>query len=745
MVVLAEQPDFLALSKSVAHDLVILINIIDFDAAIEELGYGMRHQVRQVRIPYAEALVRNQFAHHGLHGLKVRSVGVLALHHMFHRSTTEHVMHIHIFVVSSAHSTIEAVTIGSHGNLLELAAAQENRHGSKTGGGHCIVGIVGKKGRKGKEMEGNKRQPKGNTKRHPRFQFFPTRLAKDNLHFLHKYLAACEMSFVAAMNQTATAAAKTKTGVNGEEVLTESGVGDMRVSLFAMLNRNLSATYIAEQVSAAPAEYLEDLLVMAVQTRDIRGGKGERALFYAMVEALWTRAPAAVEALIPLIPEYGCWRDLWELHVRIEGLRPAIETAVSRQWVQDTLRVGGHSSLLAKWLPREGSKTYPGLAKQFANLLYPNIPPRHRMAAYRKAVAAANRMLGTVEIKMCGGSWSEIEPAHVPGRCFHIRHAALQNYTLKKIPGHKKRRVIHEERVGTEDRRTCATTVKQFLEKVVAGKATIKGSHVVQPHELVYEVIMGMHRWGGTGEEELKVAEAQWLSIRNAAAAAGGFGKAVPMCDFSGSMEGTPMHVSLALGILISETNHAAFRDHILTFDSDPCWHSFHALNSLQSKVEAVYGKCGQGLSTDFYKACMLILDRMKEAGVPAGEEPEDLIVLTDMGWDAAHKGHAGYGSDRYSKNHDPWKGQVAKIRDAFTAAGYRSPRIVIWNLRADYKDFHAAAEDDGVVMISGWSPNILNALQKDGVQTRTPLEALRAVLDAPRYSAVREAAAAAV
>ena len=77
-------------------------------------------------------------------------------------------------------------------------------------------------------------------------------------------------------------------------------------------------------------------------------------------------------------------------------------------------------------------------------------------------------------------------------------------------------------------------------------------------------------------------------------------------------------------------------------------------------------------------------------------------------------------------------------IRDKFADHGYTAPRIVIWNLRAEYKDFHAAAEDEGVVMISGWSPAILTALTKNGVETRTPLEALRAVLDAPRYDPVR-------
>lgn len=535
------------------------------------------------------------------------------------------------------------------------------------------------------------------------------------------------MAFLAAMN-----ASNTKAGVNGEEVLTEAGVGDVRVSLFTMLNRTLEASYIASSIASAPAAFLEDFLVMAMQTRDIRGGKGERDLFYAMFEALYLRVPAAVEVLVPLVPEYGCWRDLWKLHARLPALRPAIHAKVRAQWTEDSVRL--EKSLLAKWLPREGSKTYPGLATTLAKVLFPTIPYMGRMIHYRKTVAAANRALNTVEVKMCEGSWASIEPAHVPGRCFKIRSAALHNQSLEKrtgCHGTQKRRSTGAERVGSEDRRQCAAATRAFLERALAGKATIKGAHVVQPHELVQDVLWSHCEWSES------VAEAQWLAIRDATLKAGGFGKAVAMCDFSGSMAGTPMLVSLALGILISETNHVAFRDHILTFDEDPQWHSFVDQTSLKSKVKTVHDKCGHGLSTDFYKACMLILDRMKAAAVPTGEEPEDLIVLTDMGWDAAHGPHAPQSG--YSTNRKPWKGQVAKIRAAFVAEGYNAPRIVIWNLRAAYKDFHAAAEDEGVVMISGWSPNVLTALQ-DGVQMRTPLEALRATLDDPRYNAVRKA-----
>ena len=257
---------------------------------------------------------------------------------------------------------------------------------------------------------------------------------------------------------------------------------------------------------------------------------------------------------------------------------------------------------------------------------------------------------------------------------------------------------------------------------------------MVLPHELVEQAL----QYNAT-RNVLDINQGQWESIKEETLLLGGLGKCVPLCDFSGSMNGVPKLVSLALGILVSEINHPAFRDHILTFDAEPSWHSFIGKKTLKAKLDSVRGYLGVGLNTDFYRACMKVLDKMKQGRVPVGEEPEDLLVLTDMGFDAA--------SNPHNDTNIVWKTQLEKIRDAFRIAGeelwgvgngWRPPRIVIRNLRAEYKDFHAKADQDGVVQLSGWSPSILKALQKEGVKVATPYEGLRIILDDERYDPVR-------
>jgi hypothetical protein len=131
----------------------------------------------------------------------------------------------------------------------------------------------------------------------------------------------------------------------------------------------------------------------------------------------------------------------------------------------------------------------------------------------------------------------------------------------------------------------------------------------------------------------------------------------------------------------------------------------------------------------------------MIEWKVPVDEAPEDLIVITDMGFDAASSPRSS------SSTLSAWETQLVRIRREFQEAGeslwgnscgWKPPRIVIWNVRAEYKDFHAKADEEGVVQLSGWAPSMLKALQTGGVKVQTPYEGMRCILDDTRYDAVR-------
>jgi len=543
------------------------------------------------------------------------------------------------------------------------------------------------------------------------------------------------MAFVQAINSL-------KLGVNGADVYTEVGVGDDRVSLFTMLNRGLEAEYIQGHVDKIHAKndtkWMQDLWVMAFQTRDIRGGKGERKLFYQLIEALYQVNPVETEKMLSLVPEYGCWRDLWEIWQRIPALESAILELVHHTYMKSVnyMRLGPSKEmgLLAKWLPREKSKTFPGLAKKIAQHIYRSeLVPNKQMMYYRTMCSEMNRALKTVEVNMCGKTWAQISPDAVPGRCLKIHDAAFLNEPTKKQKACGDELRFPDD----EDRMECRAHFQEFVEGLKAGTKKAHGANVVLPHELVVKTENYT-----TSSDQHAIIQAQWDAIREETVKGSGLGKSVAMCDFSGSMSGTPLEISKALGILISEITHPAFRDHILTFDAVPQWHSFVGKKTLKAKLASIKG-CGQGLNTDFYKACQCIITRMVQNKVPVGEEPEDLIVITDMGFDEASTSHSCSSSSTLSA----WETQLVRIRREFQEAGeqlwgkgcsWTLPRIVIWNVRAEFKDFHAKADQEGVVQLSGWAPSMLKALQTGGVKVQTPYEGMRCILDDARYDAVR-------
>lgn len=544
-------------------------------------------------------------------------------------------------------------------------------------------------------------------------------------------------------------------GSKGSDVYTVAGVGDERVALSTLLVRGAEESLVRGGMNAILAkddqQWLEDAFVLAFQTRDIRGGKGERKVSEVMWAALLAhpRSRELALNLLDLIPEYGCWRDLFSLADKevdpcISFHGSAIHSMVVRQLLVDekAMAEGRKVSLLAKWMPRE--ERFAKQAKELARRLSP-MEKRlcRRLASYRKRVAALNRYLNTVEIAMCGDDWDKIAPGKVPGRAVQKYNKAFLNQTI----GHGGE-LRHPD---DEKRMACREHFQEHYAKAARGEAVVHGADTVFPHELIKKVV----RRGCVAAEKDSIC-AVWNSMVAKAREGGGLGRSLAMCDFSGSMQSssngdTPYWVSMALGLLISEVTTDEFKDTFLTFDSVPTMHTLPK-GDIFERVASISDSLAQGTSTDFQKAMELVLQRLKATRCVYGKEPENLIVLTDMAWDAAcgSSQSSSFTGNRY-RHHvktEEWQTHVEAIRESFKRAGedlwgegmgWKMPTIVIWNISADCTDFHATADTEGVIMLSGWSPSLFKVLQTDGVVSWTPLQALRAQLDDARYDPVRQ------
>lgn len=540
-------------------------------------------------------------------------------------------------------------------------------------------------------------------------------------------------------------------GVKGSDIYTTTGDPRLDLSIKCVRGSGDLKDSIKNVLALNTQQATEDAFVLAFHARNIRGGKGERQVFYDLFHELSAFNPDISMALLDLIPHYGCWDDLFVLATHESAaykLREAILDLTARQLRTDKF-TEGTISLAAKWAPREGR--YTPLAKALARMLFPTVPHfSSQMKNYRHLVAGLNARLKTVETFMCSNRWDEIDPAAVPGRAGKVYGKAFLN---EPSTFRSKTRTDSLRHPGDSVRMTCRTMFQEHYAKAAKGEAKVHGADTLFPHELVKRAAHGT----GFGDAEKDQLRAVWLSMVAKAKAGGGLGRSIFMSDFSGSMQSagtvgdTPYWVSMALGMLGSEVCAGEFKNRLMTFDSDPTWHTFRPESDLFERITSICeSRVGQGTSTDFQKAMDLVLTTLKEKRIRPGEEPENLIVLTDMGWDEACSSSEmnKYTSNRYRHvvKTAPWQTQVEMIQEAFKRAGedmwgqaFTPPRIVIWNLAASYtEDHHARADTPGVAMLSGWSATQFEVLQKEGPRQMTAYEMLRLELDDPKYDRIR-------
>jgi hypothetical protein len=139
-----------------------------------------------------------------------------------------------------------------------------------------------------------------------------------------------------------------------------------------------------------------------------------------------------------------------------------------------------------------------------------------------------------------------------------------------------------------------------------------------------------------------------------------------------------------------------------------------------------------------------LVLNRLVEAKVPVGEEPDIILVLTDMGWDQANNNNHYYGSQQQNDS-AKFETHIDRIKKDFKKkGGWKVPTIVIWNVSGKFQEYHHASDTEGVCVISGWSAAILKYIMGgedivEKMKTMTPYKMMRTVLDDPRYDPIRE------
>jgi hypothetical protein len=518
----------------------------------------------------------------------------------------------------------------------------------------------------------------------------------------------------------------------------EHGVKTLQViltSLLTILKHNVKTSSIPEKQVARG--YLSVLYRIIGHTRDIVDGKGEYTLTYMMIYTWYSFFPQlasfALKCLVELedktLHQYGSWKDIKYFceYCKSQGenvSHPLIQYAVylvNEQLKIDSVSDTTNISLTAKWAPREKSSfgwLYETLATNYFSeiLETAHTEERQRKAIlkckthYRKLLSRLNTKIDTTQVKQCSKTWSEIDFTNVTSITIAKQKKAFLN---KKKDGSVR---FPED----QDRVDCAENFQARIQKAVAGDVEMKGKRLgmanftKQAFELLYS----------RSQDEIDLLNSQW---RDNATQSGALGNMIAMVDVSGSMDGVPMEVAIALGIRIAEKS--ALGKRLMTFSTIPTWVNLEAYSDFVSMVEVIK-RADWGMNTNFEAAHNLILDAIIQNKMP----PEDvqnmiLVVLSDMQMDAG--------------DHCNKEVLYEKMEAKYAAAGvrlhgkpYKPPHILFWNLRST-SGFPALSSQANCSMMSGFSPALLNFFCEQGLdalQSCTPWSVLEKTLENERY-----------
>lgn len=234
----------------------------------------------------------------------------------------------------------------------------------------------------------------------------------------------------------------------------------------------------------------------------------------------------------------------------------------------------------------------------------------------------------------------------------------------------------------------------QFLKDVKEGKGKINTS-TLYPYDIARQYCMD-YTYGGyciTKPDNEDYLETAWKNLNNIFQSRKN--NALVVADTSGSMMGQPMWVCLSLAVYIAERNKGLFHNSFIKFSRTPKVIKLQG-NSLLSKLQSVAcdNFCG---NTNLQAVFDVILDVAVANKIPQADMPTSLIIVSDMEF------------DRVCDNADISNFEAAK--DKYKKSGYEMPKVIFWNVNARNNNCPVRYNEQGVALVSGYSPNSLKEI----------------------------------
>lgn len=359
---------------------------------------------------------------------------------------------------------------------------------------------------------------------------------------------------------------------------------------------------------------------------------------------------------------------------RYDDLLAALNTPLEGQaimlWANAIFRE--ENQLAAKWLPRRG---------RAFNLMFTvlNVKP----GVLRRAVAQQSN---TVEQLMCAKQFDKID--------------------YNKLPSIAAKRYQKSFNANDENR------YAEYKAGLETGESKVNASAIF-PHDVIR----------GT---DVQVVDAQWKSLPNYLE--GATKTVMPVIDVSGSMQTavgglsggvTCMAVAISLGMYLAERAPEPFKNEYISFSGRPNFHKVNPLMSVQDRFRDVE-RSGEDYSTNVVGVFEKLLDRAIAADLAPEDMPDQLVIFSDM---------------QFNQADDSWRNATlpySAAKELFEGTKYKLPDLVFWNLRDVDGTTPVKVDDQGVCLVSGFSPAIMSSIVKGECN---PADIMLSAIMSERYS----------
>ncbi|KAF9439061.1 hypothetical protein BGZ76_000543 [Entomortierella beljakovae] len=380
--------------------------------------------------------------------------------------------------------------------------------------------------------------------------------------------------------------------------------------------------------------------------------------------------------------------------------------------VRDKARMeeGKSISLAAKWCPslNQFHDNYTLIASTIAQILYPEPRPEEDHGVYVNRVRQLFRQeyyvplrksIPVLETFMSAQLWDEIQYNRVPSVAMKNNKGHFENYDKERF--------------------------KEYLASVAKGETTI-ASQALMPHELVAEANKFLLLETSPDDLKVQTLEAQWKSYVDKLAKLGTMDSTMAICDVSGSMNGIPMEVSIALSLLLAQLSRPPYNKLVLTFSENPKIHKICEGSLLEQAASLRYMDWGG--TTNLTRSFDLILDIAVKNKLPKEEMVKTLFIFSDMEFNQAIWYNGNTTNFEYAKQ-------------KFEGAGYDLPQIVFWNLRGSTRgNKPVKANEKGVAMVSGYSGMLMKLFLDGGDITaiEDPVQLMEKAIGGKEFSRLK-------